>query len=435
MFAVGDDGTILRRARGQWELEQSGTDRKLAAVWGSSGRDVFAVGEKGTIVHYDGERWAPQPSGTERGLAAVWGSGPSDLFVAGEGGLVLHYDGKRWAAQSTRTEAGLAAIWGSGPTDVFAVGNDGAVIHYDGSKWTAQPSGTTGALTAVWGSGPSDVFAVGASLLHYDGRAWSEPWTKGVGHDLAAVWGSGPTNVYAVGGHGVVLRYDGRSWVAEDGGTDTWLGGVWGLGPDDLYAVGGVGTIVHHAGPARSGAEQTAAQSPNTASAGARPRFELATYCQGEPRTAKWTVIHPDQDVPASPEAGHCYLPAVGDRVELDQYGMRGCVQDIATPLQKRMQEPKEIFFRVVGLEGDATLQVRARIELGQPCGGFCSEGWGPWHTIVQDKAGGGRIFRLPWRTVRDEAKYRLELLLELRNAAGVLLAERLVSIFWAVDC
>ena len=37
-----------------WSLIESGTQRMLNAVWGSSESDVFAAGTLGTILHYDG---------------------------------------------------------------------------------------------------------------------------------------------------------------------------------------------------------------------------------------------------------------------------------------------------------------------------------------------------------------------------------------------
>ena len=37
-----------------WSPIESGTQRMLNAVWGSSESDVFAAGTLGTILHYDG---------------------------------------------------------------------------------------------------------------------------------------------------------------------------------------------------------------------------------------------------------------------------------------------------------------------------------------------------------------------------------------------
>lgn len=41
-------------ALGGWSPMESGTQRMLNAVWGSSANDVFVVGTLGTILHYDG---------------------------------------------------------------------------------------------------------------------------------------------------------------------------------------------------------------------------------------------------------------------------------------------------------------------------------------------------------------------------------------------
>jgi len=37
-----------------WSPMESGTQKTLNAVWGSSASDVFIVGTLGTILHYDG---------------------------------------------------------------------------------------------------------------------------------------------------------------------------------------------------------------------------------------------------------------------------------------------------------------------------------------------------------------------------------------------
>jgi hypothetical protein len=37
-----------------WSPMESGTQKMLNAVWGSSANDVFVVGTLGTILHYDG---------------------------------------------------------------------------------------------------------------------------------------------------------------------------------------------------------------------------------------------------------------------------------------------------------------------------------------------------------------------------------------------
>ena len=46
----------------------------LSGVWGSSASNVFAVGDNGTILRYDGNRWNASASGVTTSLYAIWGT-------------------------------------------------------------------------------------------------------------------------------------------------------------------------------------------------------------------------------------------------------------------------------------------------------------------------------------------------------------------------
>lgn len=52
VFAVGDDGTILRYDGSAWSVMERVTTERLWDVWGSTPDDVWAVGEHGTILHH-----------------------------------------------------------------------------------------------------------------------------------------------------------------------------------------------------------------------------------------------------------------------------------------------------------------------------------------------------------------------------------------------
>jgi len=115
-----------------------------------------------------------------------------------------------------------------------------------------------GALLSVWGDAADDVWAVGgqpgavdaggqATMVHFDGAAWSE-------HALPASLGDLPMlnwiygvdgQLVTVGEGGVVLRSAsgaGDDWTLEPTPTDVPLWGVWGPSAEDLWAVGGDAT-------------------------------------------------------------------------------------------------------------------------------------------------------------------------------------------------
>jgi len=58
-----------------------GTTANLSAVWGSGPNDVWAVGDNGTIVRWNGAVWSPVASGTTNDLLGIWGSGPDDIWA------------------------------------------------------------------------------------------------------------------------------------------------------------------------------------------------------------------------------------------------------------------------------------------------------------------------------------------------------------------
>jgi photosystem II stability/assembly factor-like uncharacterized protein len=96
-FAVGDKGTIISRpssgASNGWTVMNAGSPSgtTLRAVWGSGDSNVYAVGDNGLILRFDGSKWNTVPSGTTQNLSAVWGTSPNNVYAVGDSGLILHY--------------------------------------------------------------------------------------------------------------------------------------------------------------------------------------------------------------------------------------------------------------------------------------------------------------------------------------------------------
>lgn len=202
---------------------ESNTDEWLKGIWGNGATDVYAVGENGTILRYDGSTWSNMESWTMEHLYAVWGNSDMDIYSVGATGTILHYDGSTWTSMESGTIENLRGVWGSSETDIFAVGDNGTILHYDGSIWSFMNSETTAWLLGLWGSSGADVFATGGNydatkgwwdasswdggtILHYDGDSWSEMPNEAPSQILG-VWGSSGNNVFAVGNEGIILRY------------------------------------------------------------------------------------------------------------------------------------------------------------------------------------------------------------------------------------
>lgn len=181
-------------------------------------------GDAGALLFWDGYGAKPVPVGS---LAP--GADAPDLLgvsIAGRGRPHLNADGA--------------------PIRIYAVGEDGLVLTGDDKGVRRVASGSDKTLRAVAATNRQQAIAVGDNgtllLLDEDG---GRPMNSETDLDLHGIW---PDRVsgraWAVGASGVILRGNGRRWVAErppdDGGA---LRAIAGTGPLDLWAVGDGGRI------------------------------------------------------------------------------------------------------------------------------------------------------------------------------------------------
>ena len=151
--------------------------------------------------------------------------------------------------------AGGGGGGGGGVTDGGTTDGGGSVS--DGG-WRTLTGLTTQDLRGVWGSGPDDVWAVGlnGAILRWDGSSWAAVDGGSPNTSYFGVWGTvgdgGGSRVWAVGagpgGSGVIHHWNGSGWISQATACNTTLYGVWGSGPDDLWAVGASGKICHNDG-------------------------------------------------------------------------------------------------------------------------------------------------------------------------------------------
>jgi hypothetical protein len=163
--------------------------------------------------------------------------------------------------------AALLSIGGTSPTDVLAVGGDPLdgrgpyIVHYDGAGWTRLDSGERGNLwwiTQAPIEGSFYLAGAGGLILQLDAvtHAFTRHQTPAT-PTLFGIWGATADDLWAVGGDdegtGVIWRYDGDQWTAQDlsglrdNGVPT-LFKVWGRSASDVYAVGDVGVVLHYDG-------------------------------------------------------------------------------------------------------------------------------------------------------------------------------------------
>ncbi len=148
-----------------------------------------------------------------------------------------------WEEVATGMGGDLHAIWGAAADDVWGVGPNGRLVHRGSLGWTAQPNFTDVDLNALHGLSPHQIVAVGEDglILEFDGSTWVHAaMAPKVGWDLKAVHASG----WAVGDGGV-LRRQGLGWTPQNVLHSTGLRGVT-MASERVVAVGEGGKVLIH---------------------------------------------------------------------------------------------------------------------------------------------------------------------------------------------
>jgi hypothetical protein len=243
VFAVGDNGTILRRTNSEWRAMSSGTTVNLRGVWAASSTDVWAVGV-GTILHFDGTVWSTVPAPDSLPLDAVWGSGRGDVWMVGSS-RVLRWNG----AGFTTFDLGgtLVAVHGTGPNDVWATGEQANLRRFNGVSWSTVTSSVGPNYFAVHALSTTDVWTtplvLGKETARLtSGTKWMVKTTGGfIFQSLSSL---AANDIWAAGGNDRVGHWNGLSWTTDQPfgtGASLWSitttpGHAWVVGTGSLIA-------------------------------------------------------------------------------------------------------------------------------------------------------------------------------------------------------
>jgi hypothetical protein len=204
---------------------------RLWSCWAGPEQQLLAVGQDGAIFRRNAEGWhqdAMPSTAAGADLYGVWGM-PDGTAVAVGGGLpspsdtsvILHFDGSEWtrvdtSALATKT---LRSVWASGPDDYWAVGDNGVIAHFDGERWRPAASRVSDRLFGIYGSGPGDVYAVGGTgrglVLRWNGSSWlqfDEP-----PHAIRSVWTAPGSALFIGGDSGFLARYGREDGLPQAG--------------------------------------------------------------------------------------------------------------------------------------------------------------------------------------------------------------------------
>lgn len=169
-WAAGETGTIRKRSASStyasWSTQTSTAKQTLNALWGLSDKEIYAVGNQGTIVKYNGSQWATIPSPTTSHLISIYGTSSTDIWAAGFDGTILHYDGTKIEKVEANSSNYFYGVLANSASDVFAVSHpmfapqDG-IMHFDGKAWTKIVMPRTGLnFNAICGSSPTDIYVL-----------------------------------------------------------------------------------------------------------------------------------------------------------------------------------------------------------------------------------------------------------------------------------
>jgi hypothetical protein len=161
---AGDGGQVAMLVSGTCTAATTGTTNTLYGVGGVDTAFVFAVGEQGTILRYDGTQWTPAPSPTSNRLRAVAFDSRNNGWAVGSGGTVLRWNGVQWNLSTSGVTAELHAVLARSVTEAWAAGDSGTLLRFDGTSWVpmALPGGSRANLRGVAGN-TTDTWAVGSN--------------------------------------------------------------------------------------------------------------------------------------------------------------------------------------------------------------------------------------------------------------------------------
>lgn len=226
VYAVGERGVIVRRASDKWTREgkELAITSALYGVTVLTNGEVIAVGDNGVIARRKiAGTWAldPMDVGLSRAsFRAVWGNTDGSLVAVGMGAAIARFSMGQWAFDTATIDApdrGNYYAVASTPEGLFVAGDYGRVLRQMGTKWVREtvaeqmPKPPMPVFFFGLGAVQGDLFAVGTGGLIERRDAMTKAWQIepiGLSTALYGVAGTGQSGrpVLAVGADGVILR-------------------------------------------------------------------------------------------------------------------------------------------------------------------------------------------------------------------------------------
>ena len=123
IWAVGEAGTVLFWNGERTTLVDVGTNVELRSIHGSSPSDLFVVGDQGTIIHFAGGNWRRETTPGVYRINVVWVAPSGAAFAGANGGYILKRSaGGVWSEMtfSPSNTADIVGLVGLDTGEVYA---------------------------------------------------------------------------------------------------------------------------------------------------------------------------------------------------------------------------------------------------------------------------------------------------------------------------
>ena len=134
----------------------------LYGVWGPDPSTIYAVGEEGTVLRWSDGAWSAAWTLGNDTLYAIDGEGPDAFWVAGASGHLYFYNGTDWLLLETGRIGDLRAVRSIGAGRALVAGEDGTLLAVDDLvAVTPLQTGSRQDLLSVEAVGTTTIWAGG----------------------------------------------------------------------------------------------------------------------------------------------------------------------------------------------------------------------------------------------------------------------------------
>jgi hypothetical protein len=162
--AVGALGSLMISTNGMASAVASSwpTVPDFHGVWGPDPSTVYAVGDDGLVLRWSEGTWTEAWTLGDATLHAIDGEGPDSVWVAGAMGGLYFFNGVDWVLLDTGGIKTLRAVHALGAGRALVAGEDGTLLRIDDYvAVTPVDPGSRQDLLAVVGVGPQTIWAGG----------------------------------------------------------------------------------------------------------------------------------------------------------------------------------------------------------------------------------------------------------------------------------